>query len=159
MPWKLWLSSLPPRKPGEQCGCRCSPGDSATLFLLSVRASFEVRRAGKMYTGTLIEDLLEVAERARQSNGAGSECSGGQPGEKRWALAGDGGKAPSGNSGSGNPGSEAEEFAKALGLGAADRNLGLLLIVHAELVRALKPGNHLADAVDVDQVGAMGAPE
>src|SRR5262245_3309622 len=35
---------------------------------------------------------------------------------------------------SGISGSESEEFAQALGLSAADRNLGLLLVVHSQLV-------------------------
>src|ERR1700722_16632367 len=54
---------------------------------------------------------------------------------------------------------EAEEFAQAFGLGPADRNLGLLFVVHAELVGALEPGDYFLNAVDVDQKGAVGAPE
>ena len=35
---------------------------------------------------------------------------------------------------------------------AANRDLCLLLVVHANLIRTLEPGNHFLDPVDVDQV-------
>ncbi len=54
---------------------------------------------------------------------------------------------------------EPEQFAQPLGLSAADGNLGLLFVVHSKLVGTFEPGNDFADAVDVDQVGAMGSPE
>ena len=54
---------------------------------------------------------------------------------------------------------EVEELAEALGLGAADGDLGLLAVVHAELVAGLEPGHDLADVLDVDEEGAVGAPE
>src|SRR5271154_5559031 len=56
-------------------------------------------------------------------------------------------------------GLEVEELAEALGLGAADRDLGLLGVVHAQLVGGLEPGHDLADVLNVDQKGAVGAPE
>ena len=56
-------------------------------------------------------------------------------------------------------GLEVEELAEALGLGAADRDLGFAGIVHAELVGGLEPGHDLADVLDVDEEGAMGTPE
>ena len=54
---------------------------------------------------------------------------------------------------------ETEEFAQSLGLGAADRNFSLLLVIHAQLIGALEPRHNFLDAVDVHQVGAVGAPE
>jgi len=54
---------------------------------------------------------------------------------------------------------EVEEFAEALGLGAAYGDLGLLAVVHAELVAGLEPGDDFADVLDVDDEGAVGAPE
>ena len=54
---------------------------------------------------------------------------------------------------------EIEELAEALGLGATDGDLGLLLVVHAELVAGLEPGHDFADLVDVDDETAMGPPE
>src|SRR5215813_8768550 len=54
---------------------------------------------------------------------------------------------------------QSEEFTQTLGLGAADGNFGLLLIVHTELIGALEPGDDFADAVDIDEVGAVGPPE
>jgi hypothetical protein len=54
---------------------------------------------------------------------------------------------------------KSEEFPQSLGLRTADWNLALLLIIHAQLVRTLEPGHNLANAVDIHQVGAVGAPE
>src|SRR5579863_3307577 len=56
-------------------------------------------------------------------------------------------------------GLEVEQLAKALGLGAADGDLGLLLVVHAQLVAGLEPGHDFADLVDIDDEAAMSAPE
>jgi hypothetical protein len=55
--------------------------------------------------------------------------------------------------------SESEQLSQSLGLGPADRNLALLLIIHSQLVRTLKPGHNFANPVDVHQVGAVGPPE
>ena len=52
-----------------------------------------------------------------------------------------------------------EQFPQPLGLRAAHRNLGLLLVVHAQLVAGLEPRHHFADVVDVHHKAAMGAPE
>jgi len=41
-------------------------------------------------------------------------------------------------------------------LHAADRDFGVLLIVHAELIARFEPRHHFLDAVDVHQVGAVG---
>ena len=54
---------------------------------------------------------------------------------------------------------EVEELAEALGLGAADGDFSLLLVVHAELVAGLEPGHDFADLVDVDDEASVGAPE
>ena len=97
-----------------------------------------------MYTGTLIHDLLIVADRVRDSVRRQGTTS--FPGIISESIVVE-------------PGSEPEQFAQALGLGAADGNFGLFLVVHPELVGTLEPGHDLADAVDVHQVGAVGAPE
>ena len=55
--------------------------------------------------------------------------------------------------------SESEQFPQALRLSPAHGYLGLLLVVHAELVRAFEPGHHFADVVDVHQKRPMRAPE
>ena len=97
-----------------------------------------------MYTGTLIRDLLIAADRVRDSlrrhaTRSSSEInSESLPAELRL---------------------EPEQFAQALGLRAADGNLGLFLIVHPQLVGTLEPGDDFADAVDVHEVGAMSAPK
>ena len=44
-------------------------------------------------------------------------------------------------------------------LGAAYGDLGLLLVVHAELVAAFEPWDDFANVVDVDQERPVGAPE
>src|SRR4029077_9016798 len=54
---------------------------------------------------------------------------------------------------------EAEEFAQSFSLGPAHRNFCLLLVVHSQLIGTLEPGDDFLDAVDVHQVGAVGAPE
>ena len=52
-----------------------------------------------------------------------------------------------------------EQLPEPLGLRAADGDLRLLLVVHAQLVAGFEPGHHFADLVDVDHEAAMGAPE
>ncbi len=54
---------------------------------------------------------------------------------------------------------QTKQFSQSFGLGPADGNLALLAVVHAQLVGAFEPGDDLADAVDVDHVRAVGAPE
>ena len=44
-------------------------------------------------------------------------------------------------------------------MGAADGDLGLALVVHAELVTGLEPGDDFANVVEVDDEAAMSAPE
>lgn len=99
-----------------------------------------------MYTGTLIEDLVAAVERvqtavARAQKRESELSKQGRPKRTRTEM------------------SESEEFAQPLGLGAADRNLGLFLVVHPQLIRTLEPGNDFADAIDVHKVGAMSPPE
>jgi hypothetical protein len=55
--------------------------------------------------------------------------------------------------------SESEEFAQPFRLCPADWYLGLLLIVHTQLIRALEPRDNFADTVDVHQIGAVRPPE
>src|SRR5580658_525044 len=95
-----------------------------------------------LYTGTLIDDLIAAVERTeKRAASRSSEVSGDA---KLGAGAGN---------------SEPEQFAQPLGLGPADWNLALLLIIHAQLVGTLEPGHDFANAVDVHQVRAVGPPE
>jgi hypothetical protein len=94
-----------------------------------------------MYSGKLIDDLFALAERAQ----AASRTSGAEPQAKAFTSA--------------KESSEPEKFAQSLRLSPADWYLGLLLIVHAQLVRALEPRNDFANPVDVHQVGAVRPPE
>ena len=55
--------------------------------------------------------------------------------------------------------SQPEQLPQPFGLGPADRYLALLLIVHAQLIRALEPGHDLANPVDIHKIGAVGPPE
>ena len=52
-----------------------------------------------------------------------------------------------------------QQFAEAFGLRAADRDLGAALIGHFKHVARLEPRHDFLDVVDVDQVGAVRAPE
>src|SRR5690242_8877760 len=54
---------------------------------------------------------------------------------------------------------ELEELAEAAGLRAAHGNFGVLAVIHAELVAGFEPRHDLLDVVDVDYIGAVGAPE
>jgi len=47
---------------------------------------------------------------------------------------------------------ESEKLAQALGLGAAYGDLGLLLVIHAELVGTLEPGDHFLDSIDIHEI-------
>src|ERR1700693_2231271 len=102
-----------------------------------------------MYSGTLIDDLFSVVERvesfgkARRGEGANSRLGCAKPALSSYSP----------------ETSKSEQFPQSLGLSPADRNLGLLLVVHAQLVGAFEPGNDFADAVDVHQVGAVGPPK
>ena len=102
-----------------------------------------------MFSGTLINDLFSVVERAenlgkaRQGEGANSRLGFAKPALSAYCP----------------ETSKSEQFPQSLGLSPADRNLGLLFVVHAQLVGAFEPGNDLADAIDVHQVGAVGPPK
>ena len=100
-----------------------------------------------MYTGTLISDLLELVERAERLSGWHGPASGRLASEERKQR------------NFRQRSSEAEKFSQTPGLSPADRNLGLFLVVHPQLVGTLEPRDDLADAIDVHEVGAMSAPE
>jgi hypothetical protein len=55
--------------------------------------------------------------------------------------------------------SEVEEFAKAFGLLAGHGDFGLFFVVHFEHEGGFEPGDHFFDVVDVDEIGAVRAPE
>ena len=94
-----------------------------------------------MYSGKLIDDLFALAERAQ----AGPRTSGAEP--------------PAHIRHGTRSGSESEKFAQSLRLGPADWYLGLLLIVHAQLVRALEPRDDFSNAIGVHQVGTVRPPK
>src|ERR1035441_1478863 len=52
-----------------------------------------------------------------------------------------------------------EQFPQPPRLYPADRNFGVLFVVHAELIARFEPGHDFFDAVDIDQVGTMHTPE
>jgi hypothetical protein len=107
-----------------------------------------------LYTGTLIKDLYATVEKVEQS--AATKSSDGSHGAVAGVRTG-------GVNGRANTdpvrGLKSEKLPQSLGLSAADWNLALLLIVHAQLVRTLEPGYDFANAVDVHQVRAVSPPE
>ena len=54
---------------------------------------------------------------------------------------------------------EVEEFAEALGLLAGDGDFGLFFVVHFEHEAGFEPGDDFLDVMNVDEIGAVGAPE
>jgi hypothetical protein len=107
------------------------------------------------YTGTLISDLFASVERAEQTAAS-------RPGKSLSFQAAEElkkGTACQTNHSSAPGNSETEELPQTLGLSAADWNLALLLIVHAQLVGTLEPGYDFANSINVHQVRAVGAPE
>src|SRR5438034_6833201 len=54
---------------------------------------------------------------------------------------------------------QSEEFAKAPGLSAADGDFSLLLVVHAQLIGTLEPGDNFLNVIDIYQVGPVCPPE
>src|SRR5208283_4124581 len=54
---------------------------------------------------------------------------------------------------------EFEEFAEAFGLLTGDGDFGLFFVVHFEHEAGFEPGNDFLDVVDVDEIGAVRAPE
>jgi hypothetical protein len=54
---------------------------------------------------------------------------------------------------------EFEEFAEALGLLAGDGDFGLFFVVHFDHEAGFEPGDYFFNVVDVDEIGAVGAPE
>jgi hypothetical protein len=114
-----------------------------------------------MYSGTLINDLFAVVERVGNSAPQPHiEPAGAQMSSARPSITHSPGAEPTANDrGCSREISESEQFSQSLGLSPAHGYLGLLLVVHAQLVRTLEPGNNFANAVDIHQVGTVGAPE
>jgi len=106
-------------------------------------------------TGTLIKDLFASVETAEQTAASRSGKSLSLQAAEEIKT----GTACRTNHSSASSNSETEELPQTLGLSAADWNLALLLIVHAQLVGTLEPGNHFANTVDIYQVGAVSPPE
>jgi hypothetical protein len=107
------------------------------------------------YTGTLIKDLFASVESAEQTAASRSGKSLSFQAAEEIKT----GTACRTNHSLASRNSETEELPQTLGLSAADWNLALLLIVHAQLVRALEPGYDFANSINVHQVRAVGAPE
>jgi len=108
-----------------------------------------------LYTGTLIKDLYASVERAEQGVASRSDKALYQPTAARIKTE----PACRLNCHQESRTSEPEKFPQPLGLSAADWNLALLLIVHAQLVGTLEPGYDFANSINVHQVRAVGAPE
>ena len=106
----------------------------------------------QMYNGTLIDDLwcaVEAAtEKAKGAEAKGAKHSNPEP-QAAACMKCRNEKAES----------ESEQLPQALRLSPADWNLCLLLVVHAQLVRALEPRHYFTDAVDVHQVRPVRPPE
>lgn len=104
---------------------------------------------GPMYSGTLIADLISAVDRAEEVSRAlrmrNAESTTDAVEPKSDAC-----KCKQ---------SEAEQFPQALGLSSADGNLGLLFIVHPQLVGTLEPGNDLTDTIDIHQIRSVSPPE
>jgi hypothetical protein len=121
---------------------------------------FENTRELDLYTGTLIKDLFASVEKAEQAavarsrQGLTPQSMGAKNREATNTEAMD-----LANRGPGGVTSEAEKLAQPFCLRPADWNLALLLIVHAQLVGALEPGDDFANTIDVHQVRAMSPPE
>src|ERR1039457_7162166 len=104
-----------------------------------------------MYSGTLINDLFAAVERAetfarlRQLRNPDSRTSRAEAQAQACHCS--------------RKRSEPEQFPQPFRLSSANWNLGLLLVVHPQLVGAFEPGNDFADAVDVHQVGAVRSEE
>jgi len=116
-----------------------------------------------LYTGTLIKDLLALVERAERDAASKSKPLT-SPSASGISTSGISTSGISDDSGAENHGtkarrSEPKQFPQPLCLGAADWNLALLLIIHAQLVRTLEPGHNFANAINIHQVGTVSAPE
>src|SRR5450755_4686118 len=101
----------------------------------------------EMYSGTLINDLFALVERTAVSQ---TQLDGTVAGrrEEQPNLCHCAGQ-----------NLESEQLAQSFGLSPADWNLSLLLVIHAQLVRALEPRDNFADSVGVHQVGAVRPPK
>jgi hypothetical protein len=108
-----------------------------------------------LYTGTLIKDLYASVERAEQGVASRSDKALYQPTAARIKTE----PACRLNCHQESRTSEPEKFPQPLGLSAADWNLALLLIVHAQLVRTLEPGHDFSNPIDIHQIGAVSPPE
>src|SRR5271166_1447209 len=114
-----------------------------------------------MYSGTLINDLFAVVERAhsKQAHAEPTRAERAHPVRVQADT-----RAPRAESRAdvcqcASKSSEPEQFPQPSGLSPADWNLCLFLVVHAQLVRALEPRNDFADAIDVHQIGAVRSPK
>jgi hypothetical protein len=113
-----------------------------------------------LYTGTLIRDLFASVERAEQAVAARSRQ--GVTAQSMGAENSEATNTEARNLANRSPRAatlEPKQFAEPLCLRPADWNLALLLIVHAQLVGTLEPGDDFANAIDVYEVRPVSAPE
>ena len=111
----------------------------------------EVVENERMYTGTLIHDLFSTVA-AAEDVGFGHRSRRAQANPSKDAIKPDMCDCK-------RKALEAEQLAQAPGLSAADGDLGLFLVVHPQLVRALEPRNDFADTVDIHQIRPVSPPE
>ena len=105
-----------------------------------------------MHQGTLIDELLAEVERAETRAAEQSPIPPDsytprvEPGNNNFCYCK-------------REGLQSEEFPQTLSLSPADGDLSLFLVVHPQLVRAFEPGNDFTNAVDIDEIGTVSAPE
>lgn len=117
-----------------------------------------------MYSGMLINDLFAMAERAAVNHNRihGSAVERHVLPQARAESLGIGSTAggeAQATSCHGGHSLEPEQLPQPFGLSPADWNLGLLLVIHAQLVRALEPRDDFSNAVGIHQVGAVRPPK
>ena len=134
-----------------------------SFFVLHARPVWPLQGRAKgefdLYSGSLIQELLASVEKAEQV--ATDRCSKDPSELAAFSINSEAvgmGACPEFSPATFQS-SEPEQFTQSLGLRPADWNLALLLIIHAQLVRALKPGHDLANSIHINQVGAVSAPE
>lgn len=141
MPWKLWQSRLSPNVGGWL-------GTELLADLEDALAIEIQQKRDPLYTGRLIEELIDSVQKTEQTFARRAYKENHSPSVSVEEFRS-------------QPESrlQAEQLAQPFRLSAADWNLALLLIIHAQLVRALEPRHDFANAIDVYQVGTVSAPK
>lgn len=118
------------------------------------------KASSNLYSGSLIQELIELVDKAEHDAKAPS-CMDYPTLPESVILAREPASAPFSPdlSQTAPRPSEPKQFPQALCLGPADWNLALLFIIHAQLVRALEPRDDFPNSVHVHQIGAMSPPK